>query len=48
MSLASDVAKFIEQLAEAMVTDVLKASSPEEVQQLIEELELRRWKSGLH
>jgi hypothetical protein len=48
MQLPSDLAKFIEQLAETMVADALKSSSSEEVQRLIEELELRRWKSGLH
>jgi hypothetical protein len=48
MPLPSDLATFIERLAEAMVADVLKSSSPEDVQRLIEELELRRRKSGLH
>jgi hypothetical protein len=48
MPLPSDFATFIEVLADAMVADILKASSPEEVQRLIKELELRRWKLGLH
>jgi hypothetical protein len=39
--------KFIADLTEAVLADILESSTPEELQQLVEELELRQWKSGL-
>jgi hypothetical protein len=48
MPIPFDLPKLIEDLAEAVVADILESSTPEEIRQLIEELELRQLKSGLH
>jgi hypothetical protein len=48
MPIPLDLPKLIEDLTEAVLADILKSSTPEEIRQLIKELELRQWKSGLH
>jgi hypothetical protein len=48
MSAPFDISKFVYDLARAMIDDILDSDSPEEINQLIEELELRLWKSRLH
>jgi hypothetical protein len=45
MPLPSDTPSFIDDIAATMVADILEACSPDEIQQLIEELEPRLWKS---
>jgi hypothetical protein len=48
MALPSDVSSFVADLAATMVADILEACSPDEIQQLIKELEIRLLKSKLH
>ena len=43
-----DLPKLIGDLAEAVLADILESSTPEEIRQLIEELERRQRTSGLH
>jgi len=44
----SDIASFIQTFAAALVADILESCSPDEIQQLVEELELRLSRSRLH
>jgi hypothetical protein len=48
MPLPSDISSLVANLATAMVADILEAGSPDEIRQLIEELEIRLFKSKLH
>jgi hypothetical protein len=44
----TDIPSFIEDLAATMIADILETCSPDEIQQLIYELELRLRRSRLH
>jgi hypothetical protein len=43
-----DLAQLIADLTEAVLADILESSTPEEIQQMIEELAQKQWKSGPH
>lgn len=44
----SDIPSFIQTLTAALVADILESCSPDEILQLVEELELRLRRSRLH
>lgn len=44
----SDIPSFIQTLNAALVADILESCSPDEILQLVEELELRLRRSRLH
>jgi hypothetical protein len=48
MPIPLDIVSFIEDLTATMVADIFESCRPDEIQQLIEELELRLRKSKLH
>ena len=43
-----DLHKFIDDLADAIIAEITECGSSDEIRQMVEELELRLWKSRLH
>jgi hypothetical protein len=48
MPIPSDIPSFIEDLAAEMIADIFESRSLDEIQQLMDELELRLRRSRLH
>jgi hypothetical protein len=48
MPIPSDILSFIDDLTAEMIADIFESCSVEEIQQLMDELELRLWRSRHH
>jgi hypothetical protein len=48
MPIPSDITSFIDDLTAEMIADIFESCSPDEIQQLMDELELRARMSKLH
>ena len=48
MPVPLDLHKFIDDLADAIIAEITECGSSDEIRQMVEELELRLWKSRLH
>jgi hypothetical protein len=48
MPIQRDLNKFIEELARAMVDDIVESDAPEEMEELISEIEAEIWRRKLN